>query len=119
MKFECGKYTEITELAFKVNPSYKNEKYIRFFICPDVEDTWFVRLLDGFNEEYEPEEGSYILERNNVPNDYKCQKLTIDRVRQIIEDDDGCNWDYQVSDDVDELIDMLDDGFGIHNLNCA
>lgn len=116
MKFEFGKYTEITDLAFKVNPQYKNEGFVRFFICPDVWDTWFVRILEGYNEDYEREEGSYILERNNVPNDTKGQKLTISRVRKIIEEDSGENWDYEQNCDVNELIDMLDDGFGILNL---
>ena len=70
MKFEFAKYTEITDLAFKVNPNYKNENYIRFFICPDVKDTWFVRILEGYDKDYNPEEGSYILERNAIPNDF-------------------------------------------------
>lgn len=36
MIFEFAKYTEITDYAFKVNPSYKDDGYVRFFICPDV-----------------------------------------------------------------------------------
>ena len=114
MEFEFAKYTEITDLAFKYGMDYKG--YIRFFICPDVHDTWFVRILEGYNEDYEREEGSYILERNNVPNDYKGQQLTLKRVKQIIEEDDGSNWDIEVGNDLDELIEMLDYGFGILNL---
>jgi len=117
MEFEFAKYTEITDLVFKHDKQAKKEGYIRFFICPDVWDVWFVRILEGFGEDYEVEEGSFILERNNIENEYKGQELTLKRVKEIIEDDDRSNWDYEVSDDVDELIDILDDGFGILNLN--
>jgi hypothetical protein len=48
--------------------------------------------------------------------DRKGQKLTISKVRQIISEDNGSNWDLEQSDDIDDLIDMLDGGFGINNL---
>ena len=114
MKFEFAKYTEITDLAFKHGIGY--DSYVRFFICPDVNDTWFVRILEGFNEDYDKEDGMYILERNNIPNEYKGQNLTVKRVVDIIKNDSGENWDIESSDDLDYLIDMLDDGFGILNL---
>ena len=114
MEFEFAKYTEITDLAFEHGTGYKG--YVRFFICPDVHDTWFCRILENTNSEYDTEEGSFLLERNNIPNEYKGQELTVDRVVDIIQEDDGSNWDYQQAYSVDELIDMLDDGFGILNL---
>jgi len=115
MKFEFAKYTEITDLAFKVRPEYKGEGYIRFFICPDVHTFWFIRLLKGVNEHYETEEGSYLLERNNIDKDFKGEKLTIAKVKEIIENDCGDNWDFEQDFDLEELIDNLDDGFGILN----
>lgn len=74
MEFEFAKYTEVTDYAFKVNPNYKNEGFIRFFICPDVWDFWFVRILEGYNEEYDEEEGSFILERNKIEMHRKGKK---------------------------------------------
>ena len=119
MNFEFAKYTEITDYAFKVNPSYKNDKYVRFFICQDVWDFWFVRILKGYenNEEqgYIENPENYILERNKIEMDRKGQKLTLSKVKQIIEEDDGSNWDLQQGYDIEELIDMLDEGFGIIN----
>ena len=115
MEFEFAKYTEITDYAFKVNPDYKNERFVRFFICPDVWDFWFVRILEGYNEDYEQEEGSFILERNKIEMDSKDEKLTLSKLKRIIEEDDGSNWDFQQGFDVEELIDMLDNGFGILN----
>jgi len=119
MNFEFAKYTEITDYAFKVNPSYKNDKYVRFFICQDVWDFWFVRILKGYENDdeqgYIENEDNYILERNKIEMDRKGQKLTLSKVKQIIEEDDGSNWDLQQGYDIEELVDMLDEGFGIIN----
>lgn len=115
MQFEFATYTEITDFAFKVNPEYKKEGYVRFFICPDVWDFWFVRILEGYNECYEKEEGSYLLERNKVEMSKKGESLTLNKLKKIIQEDDGSNWDFHKGFDVEELVDMLDDGFGILN----
>lgn len=119
MKFEFAKYTEITDFAFEVNPNYKNEGFHRFFICPDVWDFWFVRILKGYEnddkEGYVKNEDNYILERNNIAMNKKGEVLTMERLRKIIEEDDGSNWDLQQGEDIEELIDMLDEGFGILN----
>lgn len=119
MNFEFAKYTEITDYAFKVNPNYKNEGFVRFFICPDVWDFWFVRILKGYENDdeqgYVENQENYILERNKIEMDRKGQKLTLSKVKQIIEEDDGSNWDLQQGYDIEELVDMLDEGFGIIN----
>lgn len=115
MEFEFAKYTEITDLVFKLKPEMKNEGYVRFFICPDVYDFWYVRILEGFNEDYEREEGSFILERDKISMDRKGEKLTLSKVKMIIQDDDGSNYDLEQGYDLEELIDWLDDGFGILN----
>jgi hypothetical protein len=116
MEFEFAKYTEITELAFKVNPTYKKEGYIRFFICPDVWDFWFIRILKDVNKDYETEDGCFLMERNKIAMDKKGERLTTKKVKQIIEDDCGDGWDNEESHDLNNLIEMLDDGFGILNL---
>ena len=119
MTFEFAHYTEITDYAFKINPSYKNDGYLRFFICPDVYDYWFVRILKGYeyveDEGYIKNENNFILERNSISKDKLGEKLTLSKVKQIIKDDDGSNWDLEQGSDIEELIDMLDDGFGIIN----
>lgn len=116
MTFEFAKYTEITDYAFKVNPDYRNENYIRFFICPDVNDFWLVRILKGYNEEYEHNEDCYLMERDKIAMDKKGESLTLSKLKRIIENDDRSNWDIQQSYDLTELIEMLDGGFGILNL---
>lgn len=113
MKFEFAKYTEITTFAFKTDPEYKKEGYVRLFICPDTNNYWLVRILKGYNEDYDKEEGSFILERTMIDKD-RGEKLQLQKLRKIIQEDDRSNWDIKVSYDVEELIDMLDDGFGVN-----
>jgi hypothetical protein len=115
MNFEFAKYTEVTDFAHKINPNYINEGYIRFFICPDVWDFWFVRVLENINEDYEHEGGSFLLERNKIEMNKKGESLTFGKLKRIIEEDDGSNWDMEQGFDLEELIDNLDDGFGIIN----
>ena len=116
MEFEFAKYTEITDYAFKIRPEYKNDGYVRFFICPDVLDYWFVRILEGYNKDYDKEEGCFVLERDKISKDSKGEKLNLSKLKRIINDDCGEGWDLEEGYDIDELIEMLDDGFGILNL---
>ena len=116
MKFEFAKYTEITDYAFKVRPDYKNDGYVRFFICPDVLDYWFVRILQGYNKDYEKDEGCFVLEQDKIAKHSKAENLGLSKVKEIILDDCGESWDIEERYDIDELIEMLDGGFGILNL---
>jgi hypothetical protein len=116
MNFEFAKYTEITDFVQKIRPELFTQDYIRFFICPDVHDFWLCRILKDTNEDYETEEGSFVLEREKISMDRKGENLSISKVRKIIENDDLSNWDIQQSFDIKELIDMIDQGFGILNL---
>lgn len=115
MKFEFAKYTEITDLVFELRPEYKEHGYIRFFICPDVYDFWFVRVLEGINEEYNKDEGVFLLERNNIGKE-RSENLNINKVKRIIQEDDLSNWDIKEYSQMEDLIEDLDGGFGIHNL---
>lgn len=116
MEFEFGKYTEVTELAHEVNPEYKSSSYSRIFLCTDTHDFWLARILVGFNEEYEKEEGSFVLERDKISKDYKAEILTKSKAIELLENDSFENWDLQTSNDEDELIEMVDGGWGILNL---
>jgi hypothetical protein len=116
MVFEFGKYTEVTDFVFKTRPEYKNEGYVRFFICPDTWDFWFVRVLEDVNEEYEKEEGAFLIERNKIEKEHKGEKLSIVKLKEIIEEDDMSNWDVLECTSIEEVIDNLSDVFGINNL---
>lgn len=116
LKFEFGKYTEITDLALELNPSFKEEGYIRFFICTDTWDFWFARILEGFNEDYERQEGYFLLERDKIAKSSKKEIITLETLKKLIENHDGSNWDIEEGRSIEELIEMIDDGFGILNL---
>ena len=106
MEFKFGIYTEVTDYALKHNPEYEKSNYIRFFICSDTYDFWYCRILKDFNEDYNEEVGSYLLERNKIPNDFKGQLMNEYLLRKIVEEDSFENWDLKQSYDLDELIDV-------------
>jgi hypothetical protein len=85
MKFEFAEYTEVTDLALELRPEYKKEGIKRLFICPDVTDYWFVRIVENTNEKQEVEEGCFLLERNKIEKEYKGEELTISKLKEIIE----------------------------------
>ena len=115
MKFEFAKYTEITNIYKKHSDSlHDGDGYIRFFICLDVNDFWLVRVIEGVNEDYEKEEGTYLLERNNIPKESKKQDLSLSKVIELIKEDDFSNWDIKQYSDLEELIEDIDGGFGLN-----
>jgi hypothetical protein len=118
LEFAFAQYTEITDLVFEMYPNLKHEGYERFFICPDTHDFWICRILKGYGEDYEEIEGSYILERNKIGKDKNVKDYPLLLIKKVIHQDqeDGCNWDYKVSTDIEKLISMVDGGFGILNL---
>ena len=116
MKLEFAKYTDITKFAKETEPEKYND-YNRVLICPDVNTFWIARVLEGYNKEYEREEGSFLLERSNI--DKYSAKMDLKKytpmvmARKALEEDDLSNWDFEVCNNEDEAIEMLDDGFGI------
>lgn len=115
MKFEFAKYTEITEEYLKLRPELKDSGYIRFFICPDVTDYHLVRILKDINSEYATEEGTYLLEMENIRKN-RAADLNLVRLRHIIVNDGLENWDIVEYSSIEDIIEVLDDGFGINNL---
>lgn len=114
MIFEFGKYTEVTDFAKETNSEYN--EYERVFMCPDVHDVWIIRILKGYDEDYDEDAESYILERNKYSFPRSLNPLSTNMAKYYLEEDDFSNWDMKQSYDLDELIDMVDGGFGILNL---
>jgi len=114
--FDFAKYTEVTDLALKVNPEYEKAGYIRVFICQDVNDYWLVRILKGYDEDYKEDEDSYLMERDKIAKDHKSDKLTLSKVKAILKKDEFENWDIKARKNIKDLIEIIDGGFGINNL---
>ena len=96
--------------------SPEHRTYKRLFICPDVNNFWLVRILKGFDEDYEEDNDSYILERTGLYMEVKGQSLNCLLLKELLLEDDFINWDMYVSYDLKELLDRVDDGYGILNL---
>lgn len=75
--FDFAKYTEVTDLAF---------------ICQDVNDYWLVRILKGYNEDYEKDEDSSLMERDKIAKNHKSDRLTLSKTRAILKKDKFENW---------------------------
>jgi hypothetical protein len=116
MKFEFAKYTEVTPFALNINPEYIEAGYNRVFVCTDTNDYWLVRVLPGYNKEYEKDSEKILLERNNIPKDFKRDMMTEDKLRKILTEDDFSNWDIGEYSQIEDLIEDIDGGFGINNL---
>lgn len=116
LTFKFAQYTEITDLAFKANPGYDDGNYKRFFLCLDTHDFWLVRIQEGWNQEYERQEGMWLLERDKIEKDSKGEDVTFEKLIDILENDSFENWDVYENEDLDELLtDYVDGGYGINN----
>lgn len=114
-KFEFPKATDITDLAFTVNDEYKNAGYVKIFIAPDVNDFRLIRILKGFTD-YERQEGCFLFEIENINKQFKSEKLTLNKVKRILEEDDFSSWECFQFFSLQDAIDEVDGGYGINNL---
>lgn len=141
---EFAKYYNGTSIVEKL---VKNENIISdwntykgIYMCNDTNDFWVCRIIEGYNEEYEKEENSWLIERNKIDkydlvefiNEILKKNITIknkidmnnffDKIndKQLMEyiilydDKQGLeNWDCKQADSLENCIDMIDDGYGI------
>ena len=146
MKF--AKYYDVTS---KMNQlitkgelfSYTKDYYKKLFICMDTHDFWISRVLEGYNSEYDQEQGKWLIEREKIDkyafidflsektgkeyevNDRYQRKAIIDRVPVdkvveyliLMDDDKGLEgWDSLECDSLEEAIEAIDGGYGIEVL---
>ena len=124
MTFKFAKATDVTELANKVNPGYKENDYVKVFLTPDVKNIWINRILQGAR--YEEDEGyvddkdSFILESEKV--DYETRldgsyiPLNLSQARKILQNDSLENWECVNCDTLEDAIKIVDGGWGINQL---
>jgi hypothetical protein len=121
--------------------SYTKNLYKGLFVCVDTHDVWVSRIQEGYNSEFEQEEGKWLIERNKIDKYDFCEFLKekknddseiisrssrdyyIDKcfsVEEIIDniilmdDDNGLEgWDNCECDSYEEAIEAIDGGFGI------
>lgn len=111
MNFEFAKYHDITAIAKKHKPDY--EGYTKILLCVDVNDFWIARIQEGFNKNYEREDGIWMVERNKIGKESKRQTISsLKQLKAVLDEDDLGNWDLETGDSEEEVLGMLDDGFG-------
>lgn len=113
MNFEFAKATDITEFAKTQMPEMYQE-YEKIYITPDTNDYHILRILKWFDEDYEPNDSKVILEHQKIPKTKTEKIYSLSKLREILEKDDGGNWDYTAKDSVKDCIEIVDGGYGIN-----
>ena len=114
MKFEFAKYTDVTKLAFELNPEYEKNSYVKVFLCEDTKVFWISRVLKGFNEEYEEDPDSYLVERERIDKWVRTEKLTKPKAVRILKSDNLENWDCYQYDSLEDAIESINGGYGLN-----
>lgn len=146
---EFAKYYNVTKLVDDMQereeidtyPTEEKDKFVGVYVCMDTNDFWISRISKDLNEDYNREEGIYLVERNKIDiyavadklfelynkelprplNKHTCHRY-FDRfaVRYIcravimLDDWDGLsNWDNCEAESLEDAIDIIDGGFGI------
>lgn len=70
---EYAKYYDVSKLVDEMQEkeeiySYPvgDDKFKGVYVCMDTEDFWISRILKGYNEKYEENENTYLVERNKI-----------------------------------------------------
>ena len=112
---EFAKYTEATTLANQLDTIDYYKGVHSVWVCRDTHDYWIVKIHENLNEDYEKEEGTWLVERNKLPH-YKrlAPSITTDIKRAIRLDLDDCGgWDSQEHDSLEDCLEAIDGGFGL------
>ena len=112
LEFEFAKYYDVTEFAKHHNPQYND--FEKIYVCVDVTDYWVARIVKDTNEEYETEEGTFLVERNMIAKDRGRGIKSRQQLIGVLDEDDLSNWDCTEATSLDEAIEMIDGGFGIN-----
>ena len=70
---EFAKYYNVSNLVEEMQKAKEidcyptnDDKFEGVYVCMDTNDFWISRILKGYNEEYEVEDGKYLVERNKI-----------------------------------------------------
>ena len=136
MKF--AKYYDVTTI---MHEEYKKAGYSNIYICQDVTDYHIIRVLPNHNENFEYEEGKFLVEmenisiwevlesynensvglsKNEVHDMLKAvnDKSVFEHIMQIDCEDYGMeNYDTEEVESLEEAEEIIDGGFGIIRFN--
>lgn len=104
-------FTDVSDLAHELNPKYHTNGYSKVFVGDRGVEFFIARLAVNVNEDFEAEEGVYLVEVNVVDKQDLSDTLTDGNVHQLLVDDDFDNWEYETFYNSDDALVF------IHNYN--
>ena len=134
---EFAKYYEISRIVDDMME--KNEvdcyptgdnKFEGVYVCMDTNDFWISRINKGYNEEYEREEGKYLVERNKI-SIYDVMDKLHEQYEKTLPTFRENDLDFQMKNkahsyigkfktkDVIKAVIILDDEDGLSNWDCC
>ena len=70
---KCYKYYDVSKIVENMQKNKEidcypigDNKFCGVFVCMDTNDFWIARINKGYNEDYEKEEGKFLVERNRI-----------------------------------------------------
>jgi len=112
-KFDFAVAINVTEYAKKHFAHYKY--YHSIYVCLDTWDYHILRILEGYNADYEKEEGSILVEHEKIEKPYKAAGLDMKILHDVLDQDSGLeSWSVEQVFDIADAVDMIDGGFGVN-----
>lgn len=121
---EFARYYNVTDKLNKMLEDNKLSSYTKdyckgLYICMDTHDFWISRILDGYNSEYEKEDGKWLVERNKIDKYDFCEFLK-EQKKDDSEIKDRWTRDYYIDEcfpinDIIETLILMDDDKGLEN----
>lgn len=102
MKYEIGKTYDITDVA---EEQETHQEYIKVFMR--IDEWWKVMLSKIMEWDYDGAEGVFTAEQNNISFEWE---LNLDKIVEILHNDDLFCWNFEVFKSKDEAIDHIKDG---------
>lgn len=134
---EFAKYYEVSHIADDMMEKNEidcyptgDDKFEGVYVCMDTNDFWISRINKGYNEEYEREDGKYLVERNKISIYDVMDKLYEQFGKQLPEFKEN-DMQFQMKNKVHNYIDkfktkdiikaviILDDEDGLCNWDCC
>lgn len=98
MNTKYSLFTDVSDLAHKLNPEYQANGYSKVFVGDRGDSFLVARLATNINEHFEEEEGVYLVEINVIDKENLADTLTDENTRKLLVDDSFDNWEYESFD---------------------
>lgn len=134
---EFAKYYEVSNIVDDMMEKNEidcyptgDDKFCGVYVCMDTNDFWISRINKGYNEEYEQEDGKYLVERNKI-SIYDVMDKLHDQYGKSLPTFKENDMDFQMKNkthsyiskfktkDVIKAVIILDDEDGLSNWDCC